>query len=308
MSFGINATNPLNQVIISADFKNLHLVEKQTAPFETVRGVTYHNGSYLLHYRVTCVAPPVPYFYVPDGESCGIMGIYSSGTNQWDIEILSSVAAPTLYIFSSGQSVVANENQGMQVFSQDGTCGFDSRARPLTVTGAFNVVPPTNPRSSYSGSGLDAVECRTVESSSQTKFTPNQETVYEGVYMPNKPMFFYASLPQTQRQITVTRSEEECDGIDAKGNCAGAKRNYFWSSTYWAFYRAVIEIDRSAYTVKSHWKAADWGCNWYSTQDGAFLGVGTGSSSGSGGTWPYSNETINLRSLPVLIGDASLYD
>jgi hypothetical protein len=53
---------------------------------------------------------------------------------------------------------------------------------------------------------------------------------------------------------------------------------------------------------------ADYGCNWTYTRDSSFGGIGTGGDGGSGGYFPYSNETINLSAATLIVGDASRYD
>jgi hypothetical protein len=91
-----------------------------------------------------------------------------------------------------------------------------------------------------------------------------------------------------------------------KAGCVGVERDYRWTSNYWSFYRGGIR--RNGNQIDAGWVTVSFGCNWTYTKDSAFIGIGTGGSSGVGGTWPYSNETLNLVYAPVIIADGSRYD
>ena len=46
-------------------------------------------------------------------------------------------------------------------------------------------------------------------------------------------------------------------------------------------------------SLRAGWIVVEKGCNWTYDKYSEFLGIGTGGDSGTGGNWPYSNETIN---------------
>jgi len=308
MSYGFLATNNSNQVLISSDTRNLHLVQKISSPTE----VTLSNGNYggirTLRYRATCNVTPVPFFTMPstsDYYSC--TRVTNVSGDQWDIELLKSGSAydyPELYVFADPRGASPTDTYGMKVFRDDGTASFDSRLSPLAITGGLSVTHPSNPKPSFPY-GLDAHNCSSSESSSGGMLVPDQYNTYS-VTLPSKPMFFFPSLAQAEREALFRYEEEECDGIIVKGNCAGFYRYYKWESTYWAFYRGGLR--RGTNQVFAGWIVAEFGCNWTYYQDGAVIGIGTGDQSGDGGTWPYSNETLNLSAATVIIGDASRYD
>ena len=50
------------------------------------------------------------------------------------------------------------------------------------------------------------------------------------------------------------------------------------------------------------------GCNWTYYKDSTFLGIGTGGDSGTGGDWPYTNETINTTANSFIIANGANYD
>jgi hypothetical protein len=122
----------------------------------------------------------------------------------------------------------------------------------------------------------------------------------------SKPMFFYPSLAQSQREFQFVETEEACDGLDAYGGCVGISREYTWVSNYWAFYRSAVR--RVGSTLQCGWITVEYGCNWTYRKEKEFLGVGIGGASGAGGTWPYQNETLNLVSTPAITANAARYD
>jgi hypothetical protein len=308
MAFGINAFNNANEVIISSELKNLHFIEKQTAPSSSAGQTTGFGGRYIHTYRVNnCPTIPVPFFHMAANQECGITAVNEVATNVWDIEVLTDNHTPDLYVFADATAVQSDGGQGMIVYNADGSPAFDSRARPLAVNNAANVSPPSSPRSPFSPGGLNAKYCASNGNSTHSSgWTPNTSSD-TSLALPAKPMFFYFSLGQAELEQSYSASEEECDGASVKGNCVGFVRRYNWVSTYWAFYRATISYPNTS-TLRSQWTMTSYDCHWQeSTNDGAF-GIGTGGSSSAGGAWPYSNETINLASTIVIVGDASRYD
>jgi hypothetical protein len=59
-------------------------------------------------------------------------------------------------------------------------------------------------------------------------------------------------------------------------------------------------------SLKAGWIVVEKGCNWTYYKDSEFLGIG--GDSGTGGNWPYSNETINLAANTVIVADGARYD
>lgn len=310
MSSGFLATNNSGQVLISSDTRNLHLIEKISSPtYYDYNNVNY-GGINIVRYRTTnCSVTPVPFMTLPDTNSYyGVTRITFISQGVWDIEIIKSSANnsyPEVYVFADPRASTATEVYGLKVFRDDGTASFDSRLRPLAVTGGLSVVHPSNPKPSLPY-GLDPKYCASSTASSGGVFVPDQYNTYSNISLTSKPMFYFPSLAQAQRQASYSASEYECDGGSVKGNCIGAERNYYWTSTYWAFYRGGIR--RGTSEIYAGWVAVTFGCNWTYYKDSTLLGLGNGSTGGSGGSWPYSNETLNLSAATVIIGDASRYD
>jgi len=308
MSQGFIAYNTSNQILISSDTRNLHFVQKLSTYAEMLYTNDNYGGIRRARYRATCSVTPLPFITMPSTEFYAISRITNAGGNQWDIEVLrtgNSGNVPEMYIFADPRASTATDSHGMLVYRDDGTPSFDSRLRPLAITGGLSVTHPSNPRPSFPY-GLDAKYCGSSESTSGGFFAPTEYNTYSLTGQPAKPMFSFMSLAQAERQASYSASEEECDGATVKGNCVGAQRNYSWTSTYWCFYRGGIRYDGSS--IRAGWIPVSFGCNWTYSRDGAFLGIGTGGASGEGGSWPYSNETINLTSNSVIVGDASRYD
>jgi hypothetical protein len=138
-----------------------------------------------------------------------------------------------------------------------------------------------------------------------SSFTPNVTTSYS-TSLPTKPLFFFSSNAQAEREVHVNSEEKKCDTFSIKGNCAALERTYTYDSYYWAFYRNVITWTPSA--VGSTWCVANWGCHWNYVKTSQSFGIATGGANATGGAWPFTNENVNTFNNTVIIGDASLYD
>lgn len=306
MSSGFKALNNSNQVLISSDMRNLHFVQKITTP--TVDSSTlYFGGVCLMRYRATCNVTPVPFFTCPTGHYYGITGVRNVGGNQWDIEMISSnySSFAEVYIFSDPRGATSAETHGMLVYRDDATPAFDSRLRPLAVTGGVAVSHPYNPIAGLAY-GLSSDNCGSAGPGAGGAFAPTQYNSYGVTISPSKPMFHYSSLAQAEREAHFGREEKSCTGFDAYGGCVGMGNQKNWDSYYWCFYRGGISVGNGV--INAGWIAVFYGCHYTYNGSGSFIGIGTGSSGGSGGTWAYSNETLNLTSTSVIIGDASRYD
>jgi hypothetical protein len=306
MSYGLEVTNGSGQVLISSEFKNLHFVQKSTTPdYVDINSNGLFGGAKVMRYRVSVNETPVPFFHVPVGSSCAVTAVRSVSAGVWDIEVLTDGVNPEIYVFATTAVVASGDTHGVQVFNSSNEVTFDSRSAPLLVTGLLSIGQPSQPSSSYSSSGLSSDSCSTGVSTYSNSFIPNNTTSYS-TPLPTKPIFFFSSNAQAEREIHVSTSETVCDGVSIKGNCVGFERDYYYDSYYWAFYRNVISW--SSGSVGSTWCVANWGCHWTYEKDSTSFGIGTGGSSISGGSWPYSNETINTFNNTVLVGDASYYD
>lgn len=303
MSHGFLAVNNSNQVLISSDTRNLHLVTKSTSPSVTDSSSAY-GGFVELTYTIQSSVTPVPFFTMPTGDYYGIAGVKNTTGDTWEIRVIRSGTSstyPELYVFADPRAVTATDTHGMQVFRDDGTASFDSRRRPLAVTGGTAVSHTSNPRSSIPGLGSRYCSSGTGNGG----FTPDTENGPYGVSVPAKPMYHYSSLAQAEREAAFYSKDESCTGVDY-GICIGYSTTDEYWSHYWAFYRGGIRY--SSGNLYAGWIVVRGGCWWTTYSDSSFVGIGTGSDSGNGGQSPYSNDTINLASTAVIIGDASRYD
>lgn len=306
MSFGFLTTNVYGQVLVSSQTRNLHFVGK--APVDRlVKAFDGYGGLRNWAYRIYCNVTPMPFFEMPTDDYFGISSVKQIGASWWEIEVVRSgysLQYPEIYVFADPRGATTNPdtNYGMQVMHTDGSLSFDSRRQPLVVTGGVSVFPPANP-SAPSAAGLTARQCG---SDASGNLMPAYDNTF-GVAIPgSRPIYFYPSIAQAQREVLVSEKVQDCTGFSVYGACLGFEDKYFYDSTYWCFYRGGIR--RSGYSIKCGWIAVDFGCNWSYREKSKFIGFGIGSSSGSGGTWPYSNETLNLQSTPVIIADGANYD
>jgi hypothetical protein len=305
MSWGFTSTNASGQVLVSSETRNLHFVGKATLS-RTINSFDGYGGLRHWGYQIACNVTPVPFFTMPSGDRYAVAAVRNIGGNLWEIEIIRSgttAGYPEVYVFSDprGATVSPDTNYGMQVFRDDGTLAFDSRRQPLVVSGGGVVSPPSNPTSvtpSLSG--------RYCGSDASDSIFPNQQNNYAFNANAGKPMFFFPSIAQAQREYSFSEKDRECAGFNVYGICLGFEDRYFYDSTYWAFFRSGISYITG--TLSCGWTTIQFGCNWKYREKSKLLGIGIGSGSGSGGAWPYSNETLNLAPTAVIVGDAYDYD
>jgi hypothetical protein len=256
MSYGFLAVNDNNQVLVSSDTRNLHFIQKLTGPRNDTISTTdadagiiyttdYFGGVRHWRYTVTCATTPVPFFTMPTTDYYGVVRVQNKGDNRWDIEVIrsgTSTTVPELYIFADPRASTSSESHGMIVYLDDGTAAFDSRLKPLAVTGGKSLTHPANPKDSFGG-GNAAIgrDCSAgIDTRSQIFIPTNYNEFSISTESMTKPMYFYASLAQAERESTWTDSTEECTGFSVYGNCLGYQTNQNWTSHYWAFYRGGI--------------------------------------------------------------------
>jgi hypothetical protein len=306
MTHGFLATNNSGQVLISSETRNLHFIGKATLD-RTIRAFDGYGGLRHFAFRIPCGVAPVPFFTAPTADYYGVAAVREVSSGTWEIEIIRSgigASIPEVYIFADPRSIAARDSDyGLLVYRDDGTPAFDSRLSPLAITGGTNVVPPSNPLTA-TVSGLSGKYCTSDPGGSMG---PNNFNTTDFSPLGDKPIYFYSSVAQAEREFGFSESEEECDGVDdGYGGCIGAQRNYSWTSVYWAFYRGGIQ--QAGNQLKVGWITTAFGCKWSESMDGSFIGIGTGGDSGDGGSWPYSNETLNLASTAVITANGARYD
>ena len=266
MSYGFLAINDNNQVLVSSDTRNLHFIQKLSGPrndtistTDTDAGIIYttdyFGGVRHWRYTATCASTPVPFFTMPTTDYYGVVRVQNKGNNRWDIEVIrsgTSTTVPELYIFADPRASTSSETHGMIVYLDDGTAAFDSRLKPLAVTGGKSLTHPANPKDSYPGGGsYIGRDCNASIDTRSSIFAPTNYNEYAiNTDSMTKPMYFYASLAQAERESVYSDSTEECVGVVVYGNCVGYQSNQNWTSHYWAFYRGGISYStagRGAY-------------------------------------------------------------
>lgn len=310
MTFGATIRNTAGEVLISSELKNLHFVTKILGSSSTpvVSATTSFGGRSVQRYRVNnCSAVPVPFLKILSGREAAVISVDPVDSTTWDVDVLGDNHAPDMYVFADATTVLSTDLSGLIVFNENGTKAFDSRSRPLQVSNAAYVVPPDNPRTSFSPSGLNPKYCQSnAGSSHSSQYTPDAVNNYV-VSMPVTPMFFHFSVAQTEREATFYASEQECDTFSAYNECIALGRKYEWWSTYWAFYRSTISW-QGPDSLKCQWTTAEFDCHWEEKRDSQSFGIDTGGSSSAGGAFPLNNQTVNQDQALVLIADYSLYD
>lgn len=304
MKWGFEAKNANGQVLVSSETRNLHFVGKARLD-RIIRQFNGYGGLRHYAFRINCKVTPVPFFTMPTVDYYGVAAVREVSAGLWEIEVLrsgTSAIQPEVYVFSDPRGVTERDtNYGMLVMRDDGTPSFDSRLGPLAVSGGITVTPPSNPLT-VPPPWLSAKYCG---SDAGSTMGPNTSNTYSSPALGAKPIFFYPSIAQAEREFSFHEWEDKCDGFKY-GICVGYSRAYDWYSYYWAFYRGGIRCVGGY--LFAGWITTEFGCNWTYSKKGALIGIGTGGDSGSGGRWPYSNETLNLTPTAVITANGARYD
>ena len=226
----------------------------------------------------------------------------------WEVELIrsgTSVTVPEVYIFAQPDAAQLSitETMGLKVMRDDGTPSFDSRLAPLVITGAVSAIPPAIAAPNWVGGYAgDDVQYRAETSCSLNvgpSAAPTNFNSYNIGNMPAKPIFFYPSIAQSEKEAVWNGSWTYVYGYLNVNKTYTERYAY-----YFAFYRSAIS--QSGTYVNAGWVTADHGCYYITSESGA--GLTTGSGGYSNGIWPYSNQTLNLQSGVCLISDGALYD
>ena len=152
---------------------------------------------------------------------------------------------PELYIFADARASTATETHGLIVYnSSDNTPGFDSRLRPLAITGgASNIAHPANPRDSYPGGATsEAVATGGWDYTARSESLKplNYNDYYLSTIYPSKGIYYYASVAQSEREANYSYYRKDCPLGSINGNCILITDEINRYAKYWAFYRGGI--------------------------------------------------------------------
>jgi hypothetical protein len=152
---------------------------------------------------------------------------------------------PEIYVFADARASTATETHGLIVYnSSDNTPGFDSRLRPLTITGgASDITHPANPRDSYPGGRTNetiATGGWDYTARSESLKPLNYNDYYLSTNYPSKGIYYYASVAQSEREANFDYYRKDCLIGSIFGNCILFATEINKYAKYWAFYRGGI--------------------------------------------------------------------
>lgn len=343
MAFGFQVTNNDRQLIVSSDTKNLHFIGKaqyqgiifQEDEMSWNSGQWWYGAGWLPTYgwgvgttiwrfAITCNSIPVPFYSQPGWQFMGIIGVTPVGGNVWYIDIaqdggVAVAIPPEVYVFAevSGYPGVLGESHGLQVLGADGSIAFDSRLKPLTVAGGALVAPPVPPAGNietterpqignWDGYTNETMIYQTMRASSEL-FIAREFSSTPVVVTPIKPIFNYYSIANAEREHYSYTSWSVTD----EGKMTSSTESWQYRAWFWNFYRSGIQSTGDS--IACGWISTDHGYRYTSdyAQSDNWMGMWTydeNSGSAAGGTWPFTNRTMNTQPMSVIIADGSLYD
>ena len=147
----------------------------------------------------------------------------------------------------------------------------------------------------------------------ESRATVAPTLVWEIQFPENKPDEMYIVFP-----TTISVQGGAVLGVGTSSGWQTVSQPYMFSEATITPKKLIIKKGRAASdyaanpVVKAGWGTHDFGCNYYffNSGGGGVIGgfFGPGSNTNVGGTWPYTNETLNLADNTVIMADGTKYD
>lgn len=311
--YGISVKNTSGHILISSEVNSLHFGGNATFQSTLVSGLTDFpgysgddggntlSGRHVHRYAFASQDPPV-FFIQPSNYAFnhGVLQQFQSGV-YWFVDVIQSgnySAPPTVKAFVPPANLAAPlPGVGVAAYDSLGQATFDSRLRPLAISAAVTVLPPTLPcdggrPTNQSGYGWN-------DANLDFNFRSNTTStsyVLSGQVAQSNLMF---SGPAIAQAVYIRQK----NGYKrSSGNYSSQEH---WSTAlWWAMYNAAYRVTNT--TLYAGWAVYSAGFYFSSTYEGGGFGGGGGGGSAYGSR-PFDDKTINLSSNTVIVADASVY-
>jgi hypothetical protein len=312
MTDGILVKNNTGHILISSDVKSLHYFGKADYVSTPLTGLTDFpnyggsndalSGRCIIRYRI--LTSYTPLFFIRPSDYTrfhGIINQWQDGS-YWYVDVIQSGGTedrPDVHVFIEPTSMTPTGDHGILTKLSDGNTAFDSRLKPLAITYAAGVQPPTDPTD---GSGLPGSTSGHPwnYASNDHDFTcdDSYSSYASSTLNSNTDLMF--SAPSTAQAVysrTMYGYKNSCDTYSCQSH---------WSTAiWWAMYHQAYKIDPGY--VRAGWCVYAAGYYFYSAyESGGWFGGGSGSA--SSGNAPYNNKTINLSQNTIIVANASHYE
>lgn len=327
MSTGILVTNDEGHVLITSDYQAFHYSGTASYLYTGLSGLTdfpYYAGDYntlsgrhIHKYAITIPTGADPLVFIRPGNDLaygvlrkypadGYYGVTESYEPRiWHIEVLqrgrNAVKPMSLICFHQLKGVTeASTGHGLLTRTPDGFIAFDSNLGPLSIQGAFPVIPPTVPCDGGIPVDKEKVEWRDTILSHDFK-CENTENDYPMPSFDSRDVAFTAPA-LSQAVYSLRRFGYK------KSRGTYSTQDHWSTAHWWCMYQTVYRLSgsSSALSFKAGWAPFAAGYNYSEEyEDGGIFG-------GSGGNLdfgeqPYEDTTINLVPNTAIFIDASTY-
>jgi len=329
MSYGFSIKNASSHVLVSDEVKTPHFVGKAT--YLSSSDMPDHvptSGSYLHRYTINLPNSDTPIVFLrpyvsPGGVhivgnlySYSVVEIRYVGGNSWTITTLQSgnVSRPCqLYIFVSAAGRTSNDPTGLVTVNSAGEVCFDSNLNPLNVVSTSLCLPPRIP----CDGGIPTITGGYSFTERTLDFDFNSDNTYisaphTATEVEEKNLLVSAnSLTQAvyQRGKDGHKRSRFCyaDSYGIKICESPQDHNSYtrWTVMYYSTFRVtptLIHAGWAPYNTAYYYKEI------IDPEPGVIIGIGSsGGSFYESGAVPYTQKTINLEPIPVIISDARFY-
>lgn len=317
MSQGILVKNDSGHILVSSDIRSFHYLGKATKQKTVLSGLTsfpdYNisdpddvlSGRRVWQYRIETAYTPIFFIKPSDyNQYYGVLHQYKDSI-YWYVEIIGSgnVAAPKVFAFTDPRAIpTPADTHGVQTFLSNGTEAFDSRKKPLAITTAAEVIPPSIPcdggqPTEESGFGWND---RNLDHDFTSEDTYNSYSVSN---MPSTDEMMFAAPAIAQAVYSRIKQGYKCSPIPwyQGGGC----QSHYSEAIWWAMYHQGYKLLPNE--VRAGWCVYAAGYYFYSRYSGGGW-FGGGGGSAEEGNAPYNDKTINRDYGAIIIANAAHYD
>ncbi len=320
MSYGFEAINNNNKIIINDKFENYHFAGKAT--FQSVDGsglhdsisgstsayLTFLGGRTVYTYTFTTAGTPLVFIRPKEFQRHFALIRQSQSGSTWTFEVLvegginlTSSTRPELYCFVNADDTdLLSEDHGLIVKKADGTTRtFDSRHLPLAIIGGGTHKPPVDPTESAGLPSVTTGHAWNHQVNDHDFRTDSQYNSYGFTGTYSDLMIAAPSMAQAVYKRQMEGYKQSC-GFGGTG-C----QDHYSTAIWWVMYRNTFKLRNNF--LDSGWTVYSSGYAFSSVSEGGGW-FGGGGGSYSTGTMPYSAKTINHHDEVYILADATRYD
>ena len=312
MAYGISVKNSSGHILVSSEIESLHFAGQASYVSTPYTGLTSFpnysssdpqnvlSGRCITRYRIDVSDTPV-FFIKPDDYTRyhGVLNQWESG-GYWYVDVIQSGGTQDpadVYAFVKPSSLTPSGSYGIQTLLPNGSTAFDSRLKPLAITYAASMTPPSIPCDGGQPTAQSGYAWN--DTNLDHDFTSDDTYTQSSSGTLNSVTNLMFSAPSTA-QAVYSRVKH---GHKVSHWFFNTQHHYS-TAIWWAMYHQAYKLVSG--NIRAGWCPYTAGYYFYSVyQSGGWFGQGGGSA--VSGSAPYNDKTINLSANTIIVANAEHY-